>query len=135
MRVHRGSSPASEMVRESFLEGTVSIAVIPKAEWQPYFDRLSKALLGKWAEVEVASLDLGDQIVAEWIPLLGITYDSKDDLVDVVLDRASHTIRHPNEIAVNETPGGIESVAVTDTEGTRQIVRLKQPIVLPPTDR
>ena len=36
---------------------------------------MSKALLGKWAEIEVASLDLEDQIVAEWVPLLGITYE------------------------------------------------------------
>ena len=32
---------------------------------------MSKALLGKRAEIEVASLDLGDQIAVEWIPMLG----------------------------------------------------------------
>ena len=49
---------------------------VPPSEWRAFFDRMSKALLGKWAEIEVASLDLGDQIIAEWVPLLGITYDS-----------------------------------------------------------
>jgi len=104
---------------------------VPQAEWRPFFDRMSKALLGKWAEIEVASLDLGDQIIVEWIPLLGITYDTKDDLLDVALDRSNHLIRHPRDIVVEETPTGLASVAVVDAEGARQIVRLKEPLMLP----
>ena len=38
------------------------------------------------AEIEVASLDLGDQIEAEWLPLLGITYDDKDDVLEIALE-------------------------------------------------
>jgi hypothetical protein len=105
---------------------------VPQSEWRTYFDRMSKELLGKRAEIEVASLDLGDQIVAEWVPLLGITYESHDDLLDVALDRSNHLIRHPKEIVVEETAGAIASVAVVDTEGTRQVVRLKEPLRLPP---
>jgi hypothetical protein len=104
---------------------------VPQAEWRGVFDRMSKALLGKSAEIEVASLDLGDQIVAEWVPLLGITYDSADDLLDVALDRSNHLIRRPKEIVVEETPGGIATVAVVDHDGARQIIRLKAPLMLP----
>jgi len=105
---------------------------VPQSEWRPFFDRMSKALLGKWAEIEVASLDLGDQIVAEWVPMLGITYDSRGDLLDVALDRANHLIRHPREILVQEAQSGLASVAVIDEDGARQIVRLKEPLMLPP---
>ena len=105
---------------------------VPQPEWKAYFDRLSRALLGKRAEVEVASLDLGDQIVAEWIPLIGITYDSREDLLDVALDRSNHLIRHPRQIVVEEAPAGVASVAVTDSDGLQQIVRLKTPMMLPP---
>src|SRR5258705_4109917 len=73
---------------------------LPKTEWRRFFDRVSKPLIGKRAEIEVAALDLGDQIVAEWVPLIGITYDSQDDLLDVALDRANRLIRHPREILV-----------------------------------
>jgi hypothetical protein len=104
---------------------------LPQSDWRNYFDRMSKALLGKRAEVEVAALDLGDQIVAEWIPMLGITYESRDDLLDVAFDRGSHLIRHPREIVVEEDAGGLLSVAVVDQDGTRQVVRLKQPLALP----
>ena len=110
----------------------MSNTTIPQEQWRPFFDRMSKGLLGKLAEVEVASLDLGDQITAEWIPLLGITYDSRDDLLDVAFDRANHLIRHPSQIVVDETAAGLASVAVVDGEGVRQIVRLKEPLRLPP---
>lgn len=46
--------------------------------------------MGKQAEIEVALLDIGDQIEAEWVPLLGITYDPKDDPVVVLLDGLDH---------------------------------------------
>jgi hypothetical protein len=88
-------------------------------------------LLGKWAEIEVASPDLGDQILAEWIPMIGVTYDSKDDLLDVALDRTDHLVYHPKEILVEENAEGLMSIAVMAADGTRQIVRLKEPLKLP----
>jgi hypothetical protein len=105
---------------------------IPKSEWRSFFDRLSRALLGKWAEIEVATIDLGDTILAKWIPMLGIIYDSKNDLLDIGLDRANHLIRHPKEIVVEEDATGLKSVAVLDGDGGRQIVNLKLPLMLPP---
>jgi len=108
-----------------------SLRQVPKESWKAFFDLMSKALTGKRAEIEVASLDLGDQIVAEWVPLIGITYDSRDDLLDVALDRAGRLIRRPQEIQVEDGPTGLLSVAVVDAEGTRHIVRLKAPLTLP----
>jgi hypothetical protein len=108
------------------------LLAVPKEQWKSFFEGMSHAVLGKRAEIEVASLDLGDQIVAEWIPLLGITYDSKDDVLDVALDGSDHLIRHPRDILVDEGPVGLSSVAVVDAEGTREIIRLKEPLKLPP---
>src|SRR5258705_8169633 len=98
-----------------------TLLTVPHSEWQGFFDRMSKALLGKWAEIEVASLDLGDQIVAEWVPMLGITYDARDDLLDIALDRSSHLIRHPQEIVAEEAAIGLASIGVIDADGTRQV--------------
>jgi hypothetical protein len=47
---------------------------LDKSQWRTFFDRLSKTLEGKQAEIEVASLSLGDQVEAEWLPLHGITW-------------------------------------------------------------
>ncbi len=38
------------------------------------------------AEIEVASLELGNQIEAEWLPLIGLVYDHKDNSVEVALE-------------------------------------------------
>jgi hypothetical protein len=109
------------------------LTAVPKSEWRAFFDRVSKGMVGKRAEIEVASLDLGDQIAAEWIPLLGITYDTRDDALDVVLDRSNHVIQHPREIFVEEGTEGVASVAVTDGNGAHQLIRLKRPLALPAT--
>ena len=74
----------------------MAIRKLDKAKWQTYFDRVSDLLVGKRAEVEVASLKLGDQIEAEWLPLLGIVYDHKDDLIEIALEDVEHMIRAPN---------------------------------------
>jgi Family of unknown function (DUF5335) len=51
----------------------VTARKLDKSQWRTFFDRLSKTLEGKQAEIEVASLSLGDQVEAEWLPLHGIT--------------------------------------------------------------
>jgi len=107
------------------------LRAVPKRGWRVFFDAMSKELLGKRAEVEVASLDLGDQIITEWVPIIGITYDSGDDLLDIALDGLNHMIRHPHEIVIEYTEAGLSSIAVVDAEGTRQVVRLKEPLLLP----
>ena len=38
---------------------------LEKSMWRPYFDDISKVLAGKRAEIEVAALNLGDQIEVE----------------------------------------------------------------------
>lgn len=73
---------------------------LDKKEWKTFFDRISKMLEGKQAQIEVASLRLGDQIQAEWIPLHGIAYDPKDDLVEVILEGLDHMIAKSREIYV-----------------------------------
>jgi hypothetical protein len=107
-----------------------TLRTIPKTEWRAFFDQMSKALLGKRAEVEVASLDLGDQVIVEWMPMIGITYEPNDDVLDVALDGPNHLIRGPQQIAVDEAPTGISSIAVTAADGARHIIRLKAPVML-----
>jgi hypothetical protein len=104
---------------------------LEKSQWRTYFDQISKALPGKRAEVEVASLDLGDQIEAEWAPILGVSYDPKDDDVIIMLEGHEHLISHPREILLEEEGVALASFEVIDKDGTRQIVRLRDPLMLP----
>ena len=108
---------------------------IPQAEWRVFFDRMADALVGKRVEVEAASLDLGNQIVAEWVPLLGVNYDTRDDLFDVALTGLNHLIRRPRDIYVHEGPKGVETVAVVSAHGMKQILHLKDPLMLAAGER
>ena len=104
---------------------------LEKSQWQIYFDRISKILTGKRAEIEVASLKLGDQIEAEWLPLLGITYDPKDDIIEIALEGVDHLIPKPREVYVEQEGLELSSLEIVDAEGVRQIVFLKDPLMLP----
>jgi hypothetical protein len=104
---------------------------LEKMAWHPYFDHVSKVLDGKRVEVEVASLKLGDQIEAEWLPLIGIAYDPKDDLIEVALEGLDHMIRHPKEVFVDQEAVLLTSMEVVDADDVRQIIKLRDPLMLP----
>jgi hypothetical protein len=104
---------------------------LDKAQWEGFFDRMTKVLAGERAEIEVASLELGDQIAAEWLPLLGISYDPKGDDVVVALDGVNHIIHAPREIWIDFGPVGLASLEIVDAAGARQIVQLRDPVMLP----
>ena len=104
---------------------------IERARWGAFLDTLTEILVGKQAEIEVAALDLGDQIEAEWAPLIGISYDRKDDLVEIALDELDHLIRAPRSIFVDQDPGGIVAIEITDGDGRQHIARFKDPLALP----
>ena len=104
---------------------------IEKSKWQAFFDRLSRGLVGMRAEIEVASLALGDQIEAEWLPLLGITYDSKNDLLEIALEGLDHLIKHPKEVWADAGVGALLNFEVIDGEGVAQIIKLREPLMLP----
>jgi uncharacterized protein DUF5335 len=104
---------------------------IDRTGWQGYFDRVSRNLEGQQAELEVASLGLGDQIVTEWVPFGGIVYDPKDDLVEMVLEDLDHLIRQPREIWVDEDGLSLTSLEIVDREGVRHILKLRTPLMLP----
>jgi Family of unknown function (DUF5335) len=104
---------------------------LDKREWHPFLDGMSKLLEAKEAEVEVASLALGDQVETEWLPLYGIAYDPKDDVVEVALEGLDHMIPHPREIYVQDGTAGLTSLEVIDSTGAKQIVKLRDQLLLP----
>jgi hypothetical protein len=107
------------------------ILKLEKREWRSFFDRVTKGLVGKRAEIEVDSLDLGSQIEAEWLPLLGIAYDPKDDVLEIALDGVDHLIAKPEEVYVDIGPTGLTNLRVVDRDGVSQIIQLRDPLMLP----
>jgi hypothetical protein len=116
---------------EAEKEPVMTIRKLEKQEWHPFLDTISKLLEGKQAEIEVASLDLGDQDLAEWLPLRGITYDPNDDIVEVALDGLDHMIRQPREIYLDDGASALTSIEIVDAKGVNQIVKLRDQLALP----
>jgi hypothetical protein len=97
-----------------------------------FLDRLSRALSGKRAEIEVVSLALGDQIEAEWLPLIGVVYDPKSDLIEIALDGLDHLIRKPEQMEIEGDEAQLSSMKIVDRDGIQQILRFRDPMALPP---
>ena len=107
-------------------------AQIDRSEWAPFLDAVTNSLIGKQAEIEVVSLSLGDQIEAEWAPLIGITYDRKNDLIEIALEELDHLIRSPRELFIDYAVGDVvTAIEIVDADGNRQIVSFKDPLALP----
>jgi hypothetical protein len=104
---------------------------LEKRRWRTFFDGITKMLEGKQAEIEIASLRLGDQVEAEWLPLLGIGYDPKDDIVEVALEGLDHLIPNPCGIYIEDGEQGFLAFEVVDADDARQIIKLRDPLALP----
>jgi Family of unknown function (DUF5335) len=116
-----------------FIPGRIIMAAteIDRDRWATFLETITNSLVGKQAEIEVVSLRLGDQIEAEWTPLIGIAYDHKDDLIEIALDKLDHLVLSPRQLFVDFGVGEIiAAIEIIDEEGTRQIVKFKDPLSL-----
>lgn len=107
---------------------------LDKSAWKGYFDAMSKVLPGKQVEIEVNSLKIGAQLEADFAPLLGIVYDHRSDILEVLLDGWDHTIANVRDVLVDHDGVNLNSVSVTDADGVQQVIRLRDPAMLPAPD-
>ena len=112
-------------------EAKMTTEKLDKSAWKGYFDAMSKVLPGKQAEIEVNSLRIGAQIEAEYTPLLGIVYDQKNDLLEVLLEGWDHTIPHVRDVFIDHDGVNLNSVSDIDADGVQQVIRLRDPAMLP----
>ena len=104
---------------------------IQKAEWASFCAGVSKALQGSDAEIEVASLELGNQVENEWAPWIGISYDPKDDIIDIALEEHDHIVNRPIEMLADMDDVNISALQITDAEGARHLLRLRGLLFFP----
>jgi hypothetical protein len=74
---------------------------LARAQWQAYLDRVSAALGAELVQVEVTGLGLGDRVEADWIPLIGLSYEPKSDVLTVAAEGMQHLIYHPTQLHVD----------------------------------
>jgi hypothetical protein len=113
--------------------------LVDKPRWANFFETITEALQGKRIEIEVAGLDLGDQIAAEHIVLNGVTYDRKDDTLYVYATDSEndldHAIVHPREIVVSSRTGILDRIVVKDADNHLHVITLREALELPAPNR
>lgn len=126
---HREASTLLAAQKRVFMQvESMATRELARGEWRRYCDQVSKALVGKRAELEVVSLELGDHVAAKWLPLLGVVYDPRADIFEIALEGIGHSIREPREVYVEETPRGLVALEILAADETRQILRLREPL-------
>ncbi|MDR3504681.1 MAG: DUF5335 domain-containing protein [Acidocella sp.] len=104
---------------------------LERALWRPYLDELSKKLAGEEGEVRISGLKLGSQVEAEWLPLRGVTYDHKDDILVISLEGLEHIIHNPKSMYVEGANGMLTSLEAVDADGVKCVLQLRKPLALP----
>ena len=97
--------------------------ILDKNEWSGELVRLSRLMRGKDVMVEVEALNLGDQMEAESVPLRGLSYDEKDDVVQLWVGEMDHMIRHPQRIEIAVEKDRLISIYIIDAEGEQHQIR------------
>ena len=112
----------------------VNTKTIDRAHWKTFFDLFSQVYVNPGGEsqrraVADLSIELADgkrlrQV--DHVPLIGMSYDTRSDVLDVAVERLDHLIYHPREIRVEEDEEcRIRSMQILDEDGSLQRIRVE----------
>ncbi len=111
---------------------------IPQPRWGAFLDQLSKAYKDQPVEVRAAGEDLGDQVLVEGMPLIGISLEKKGSErgnIEIMVARpgekppnASHLVQAPRRILVEEAEDGQPlCLDIEDQAGRKTLVFFQEP--------
>jgi hypothetical protein len=112
----------------------MAIRRLERNEWGQFCLRATRGFLGRQVNIETVSLEIGFQLEVRLLPLFGMSYDPKSDVLELLVGDLDHLIRAPREVYVDEALLGAVSVQIIDADGVRQIVTFRDPLMLPPPD-
>lgn len=107
---------------------------IDRAHWKTFFDLFSQVYVNPSADsqrraIADLSVELGDgeQLrQADHVPLIGMSYDTRSDVLNVAVERHDHLIYHPREIRVEEDEEcRVRSMQILDEDGSLQRIRFE----------
>jgi len=111
---------------------------LEQAGWPAYFDSIAPSVEGMLVTVELMGEQLGDQTDVERLPVQAISYDPRDDVLEVAVGGRGtrypvvlrHFISNPTAISVEELEGRPSAFLVNDPGGVRTLIRLFEPGML-----
>jgi hypothetical protein len=107
---------------------------IPKHEWVPFLDEFSKRHVGRRVTVEVLGREVGSQLAAQSLPLVGVSVDLRDggdnEQIEVIAGdsphaHVMHAVQRPSQVRVAVGDGGgDEALQIESEDGVATLVRL-----------
>lgn len=88
-------------------------------------ERIAKSEYPECTESWVLSMEDGAQPETSWLLLDGISYDRKNDLIEVLVEGLDHLVLHPQEIYADELGEEVLSLKVVRKDGTKEIIELR----------
>ena len=77
--------------------------------------------------MEVLEPDLGDQVAVHGVRLLGVTFDSKGNTLELELDSGDHRVYDPEEVwTIEESDGFLSAIEVVHPDGDREVISVKR---------
>lgn len=98
--------------------------------WKGFCDVVGRTAQGSRIEIEVASLEYGDQIESDWCQFLGISYENKENAIFVYTSEDDQRIDNPLSIVVDEDGVVIRSITVKDAAEELYILQFRRPLQL-----
>jgi hypothetical protein len=101
---------------------------LPREEWNEYFDAFShekhRTDRADYATLRLAPRLGGRPLETQRLPLQDLTYDPKDDLLEVVVPGLGHIIYRPAAIRVDEAQGRLCRLEVVRQDGACEVIEL-----------
>jgi hypothetical protein len=102
------------------MQESIMMRQIPRADWATEFQAITKRNSGRPTVVEEYDQEMGPLEVENDYPLLGISYDRRDDRIDIMLGNLADPKRH-----LMHSIGNVLFVElVTDPAGIDQSLRI-----------
>lgn len=113
----------------------MTIRKLERSEWDGLCLRMTRYCSGMQAMVEVMSVEFGCQVEVHRSPMFGMSYDPRNDVLELLIGDLDHLIRAPRELYFDDSPLGRIALQIVGADGVRQIVTLQYPPMLPSPDR
>jgi hypothetical protein len=114
-----------------FAEVIMRNRLVPRTEWDRFFDAFSRRHRGRFATVQVFGPKIGSQVEARNLPLEGIVPEPWGGPLAIHLGAAppqpniEHHVADPEQVWVEMTDAGAEeALEIASEDGTKTIVQL-----------
>lgn len=106
---------------------------VPRERWVEELEAVASELMDARTVIEIQVPELGAQTEERGLLLRALTYDARDDVIEVAVvrprpggeDVLRHMVDHPTRLLVDSREGILpRAIAVDDTAGTRTLVQV-----------